>query len=106
MSFGHTRPDMPVRNSALRHYIDRHSGFVVCTSLGFAMVSCFALVLLFGAYASVGGDNGAVMTIGLCFWLCFNGWAIRRFITSLRRRAAAESERLRFERFKPLQQTG
>lgn len=93
------------RDRTLRHYVDRHPGFVISVSLGFAFASCLGLVMLFGLYAAIGGDNGIVITFGLCSWLLFNAWAIRRFIAHLRRLASDENERLRFNRFKPLQQT-
>lgn len=91
------------RNNALRSYVERHSGLVIGISIGFAAASCFGLVLLFGVYASLGGTSDSAVALGLSLWLAFNGWAIKRFMTSLRRRAEAESERLRFDRFKPLQ---
>lgn len=106
MSSSHARGQMSSRNHALRRYIDRHSGLIVCVSLGFAAASCLGLILLFGIYAALGGSNSIVIALGLSLWLVFNGWAIRRFMASLRRRADAESDNLRFERFKPLQPTG
>ena len=96
------RKATPGRDNSLRRYIDRHSGFVVGVSLGYAFASCFGLVLLFGLYASAGGENNVVIAIGLCLWLTFNGWAIRRFLASLRRRAAAENDRRRYAYLKPL----
>jgi cytochrome c biogenesis protein CcdA len=105
MSASQTRTSMPARDNVLRRYVDRHSGFVLGISVGFAVASCLGLVLMFGMYASLGGENGAVITLGLCLWLAFNGWAIRRFIAKLRQRAADENERLRFGRLKPLPQT-
>lgn len=100
------RAPMSSRDTTLRRYIDRHSGFVIGVSMFFAVVSCFGLVMLFGLYSSFGGDNGIVITLGLCLWLVFNGWAIRRFVASLRRRASSENECQRYDRLKPLQQTG
>lgn len=105
MPLSQARTSMPSRDSTLRRYVDRHSGFVIGVSMTFALASCFGLVMLFGFYASLGGENGIVITLGLCLWLAFNGWAIRRFIAYLRRRAAAENERQRFGHLKPLQQT-
>jgi hypothetical protein len=103
MATSPVRKPMSGRDNTLRHYIDRHSGFVVGVSLAYAFASCFGLVLLFGLYAAIGGENNLVISIGLCLWLAFNGWAIRRFLATLRRRAAAENERLRYANFKPLQ---
>jgi hypothetical protein len=99
------RASQPGRDTQLRRYVDRHPGFVLGVSLSFAVASCFGLVMLFGCYGALGGNNGVVITIGLGLWLLFNGWAIRRFIASLRRRATDENERLRFGHLKPMQQT-
>lgn len=106
MPVSQAHASMPGRDNMLRRYVDRHSGFVIGVSMGFALSSCFGLVLLLGLYSSLGGDNGIVITVGLCSWLVFNGWAIRRFIAHLRRRAADENERQRYGHLKPLQQTG
>lgn len=105
MSINQAPTSMHDRDSLLRRYVDRHSGFVIGVSMAYALVSCFSLVMLLGFYASLGGENGVIITLGLCLWLAFNGWAIRRFIAHLRRRAAAENERQRFGQLKPLQQT-
>lgn len=105
MPVNQARTSMPGRDNVLRRYVDRHPGFVLGISVGFAVASCLGLVLIFGMYASLGGENGVVITLGLCLWLAFNGWAIHRFIAKLRQRAADENERLRFGRHKPLPQT-
>ena len=105
MPVSQARTSMPGRDNSLRRYVDRHPGFVLGISLGFAVASCLGLVLTFGLYASLGGENGIVITLGLCLWLVFNAWAIRRFLVDLRRRAADENERRRFGHLKPLQQT-
>ena len=105
MPVSQARTSMPSRDKTLRRYVDRHPAFVIGISMTFAMASCFGLVMLFGLYASLGGDDGILITLGLCLWLLFNGWAIRRFIAHLRRRAADENERQRFGHLKPLQQT-
>lgn len=91
----------------LRRYVDRHYGFVLCTSLGFAITSCLALILLLGLYASYTHSDGMVTALGLCLWLIFNVWAVRRFMAFLRRRAAAETACLldRLKSLPPLPQT-
>ena len=105
MSISQAHVPVSGRDRTLRRYVDRHSGFVIGVSLGFAAASCLGLVTLFGLYASLGGENGIVITLGLCSWLLFNVWAIRRFIAHLHRRAADENERQRYGRLKPLHQT-
>lgn len=89
---------------SLRAYVDRHVGFVLGVSLGFAVLSCLGLILLLGIYASLTHVDAAVAGIGLCLWLLLNAWAIRRFLTFLRGRAAAERNS-RYGHLKPLPQT-
>lgn len=85
----------------LRAYVDRHVGFVLGVSLGFAVLSCLGLILLLGIYASLTHVDAIVAGIGLCLWLLLNAWAIRRFLAFLRGRAAAERDS-RYGALKPL----